>query len=469
MAGVGGSLPHKSPNSRRRVMVHAFEQNTKPNSGGILTAKSFAARARIAFAFSTNVWFDPHLAISSPDNSAAKLFVAELSAICGLSWAFGASSPRVDWADDESSGALIFPNVLAQCELDDSVVRTSCADAGFEIRTICVELCDLGFAAATLDLRSTPRQSALTSAYLDDVVRRARGRVEQVVGDLLNNIAQGVSDRWLSISRDSFVRLVPRPPVQPNKIMWSVKALVINPNDSEAGRRVHAAVATLMPGTFSSVTVGKSRYHMGNLVCIGVTPDLEGRDADALFGVTATLHRWWSGTWLLDAMLLYIFSRSRDLLSNRSVSNLETLQDDLGRLRRLASGVPARIDTYLLAMTGREYAVWSALANVWALENNLRAVERKSLDLALLIDSAATAARRQREQLIAQVLAIFAAVSVVASVIGLAAFILTQSLLDHESIILRIAIASASVTVVTLTFWLVHQSRRYRRRKRQTE
>ena len=430
----------------------------------MLAGRIFEARAELAFAFATNLWFDPRLALAAAEITAARSFVCALVGATGHAWVTGSSSSLVAWTDDESSAARLFPRSLATCAIEHAAVREAGAAHGFDVRSVRIELADLGCAMVVVDLRSrgSGERRDLTSDYLDQVTGSLRTAIDSLVTALTVAIGGERLDDWLALPDRSLAQLNPQPPVRAGHIMWVVKTLLIAPAGETAAIRVREHVDALMVGTFDSVTVRQSTYHVGNLISVAVVPDVDDRDARAMLAVAAAMHNWWTGTWLLDALLMAIFGRSEELLDGASIATLDALQDDLARLRRLASSVPARIDTFLLGTTGREYAIWSAIASVWALDLNLNAIARKSSDLAILIDSAAAGARRQRDQRIGYVVAVFTAVSVVASALAMAAFVLSQSVLDKEWIGLRVSIAAVCCAVVAGSFALGYRQAKQR-------
>jgi hypothetical protein len=98
-----------------------------PAPGGFPAIRTAAGRVRaeLTFAFATNIWFDPNLALASADSPMAQSFIDELSRGTGQPWQAGASSPVVGWADDESAAAVLFPRTLATCPLADDGARSA--------------------------------------------------------------------------------------------------------------------------------------------------------------------------------------------------------------------------------------------------------------------------------------------------------------------------------------------------------
>lgn len=169
-----------------------------------------------------------------------------------------------------------------------------------------------------------------------------------------------------------------------------------------------------------------------------------GREEDAAFLARAPRLQdaWWTLFWRLDREL---FELQLQLAGKDHTSDLEELRGRADRLTDLSAQLDlyrSRLDSMLVAGGARDLDAWNVLASAWDLPYRIAVVDRKIELLGRAHDEVIEQTSRVRTARISFMIYVFAAISVVASVVGLVQY----SKGDVEvGLAVRLAIVAASV------------------------
>lgn len=423
-------------------------------------------RLCVTYTFATNVWLDPLLSIEGSDSPWIEAFLGTLAEGTGHVWRAGSASKIVNWAADDSSSARTSPDWLAASALPSKAYIDTATDLNWRVCEVTSLLHHLGSAHVICEL--VPYGAiAATGTEIEHSIERVCASLRPLADKDALRIVSTLQRVGAEFRIGGKPGLLGSPvlfsPIDAGHVMWHTRCVVLASKSPSVRHSFNSIASEMLPASWVRHSMGDSTYYLGNLVSCAVTENTHGRDAEALIRVTEQLNLWWTGTWLLDACLLRTFPSASSILESAPLRVLDRLQDDLDELAQTAWLIRSRIESMLLSTTGREFAIWEQLAEVWALAMNLDAVERKAADVSRFLDSVAVAARRERDQRLSSVIGVFTAVSVVASLVSIMIFVAIEPVFGTHAALLRGLVVGTTSVASVLWLILVGRGRRGKR------
>lgn len=279
------------------------------------------------------------------------------------------------------------------------------------------------------------------------IVNDLRGATRQAVGDLAARIAAGFAGAVSgnpSYREELLTEVLPgelRPATGQLLWLWHLLCLSAEPNAD------HTAVAgsvarSVCPNGFELLRHRDHSFAAG--VHASVTCSRQGWEEDAAFLARAPRLQdaWWTLFWRLDREL---FELQLQMARKDHTSDLQELRDRADQLADLSAQLDlyrSRLDSMLVAGGARDLDAWNTLATAWDLPYRIAVVDRKIDLLGRAHTEVIEQTSRVRTARISFMIYVFAAISVIASVVG----IIQYSKGDADvGLAVRLAIVAGSV------------------------
>jgi len=217
------------------------------------------------------------------------------------------------------------------------------------------------------------------------------------------------------------------------------------------------AVATeLLPSEYRSVELPGlvARFaFQGSLVCT-----TERDRALVCARLLDELHGWWNASYFLDAALSKVVRRATSIFMRDAAEELSLRKADLARVSALIGVLQCRLDTFKISLGAREWPLWTAAADKWALSDNIAGLDRKrQLLLETLASSHQLTGERQARRL-NQLAGVFAVVSAIASYVAVILFVLPD-LGQASGVMMRVALLLVAVSATAaMLIWAARRA-----------
>jgi hypothetical protein len=241
------------------------------------------------------------------------------------------------------------------------------------------------------------------------------------------------------------------------QVLWLWHLLCL----SAAANADHATIAEAVAGHVcpNGFRLLRHRDHsFAAGVHASVSCSRRGREEDAAFLARAPRLQdaWWTLFWRLDREL---FELQLQLARKEGTSDLEELRGRADRLADLSSQLDlyrSRLDSMLVAGGARDLDAWNLLATAWDLPYRIAAVDRKIQLLGRAHTEVIEQTLRVRTARISFMIYVFAAISVVASVVATIQY--SQGDVD-VGLAVRLAVVAASVLAALVAVLLSRRRR----------